>query len=110
MRIFFETSDISYENMDTVILILGAAIVVYTLIALFYTYKYRSGLGAEEKVVQLQTSSKELEKEKRIIACYEIKNIGKKISEVRKLKISKRGNEKIKMMVALQNFIKLNCR
>jgi len=37
--------------------------VVYIVIALLFTYRYRSGLSAEEKVVQVQPSV-ELEKEK----------------------------------------------
>jgi hypothetical protein len=64
VRLLLEISNTSFENMDTIILILGAIIIVYTLIALFYTYKYRSGLAAEKKVVKIQSFSDDVEKEK----------------------------------------------
>lgn len=54
--------------------------------------------------------AKELGKVKMVIACYEIKDLSKKISEARGFKIPNKRNEKIKMMNALQNFIELNCR
>lgn len=64
VRFLVEISDIYFEHIDTVVLIFGSIIIIYTLIALFYTYKYRSGLSTEEKVIQMQFSSKELEQEK----------------------------------------------
>jgi hypothetical protein len=64
IRIFFETSDTYFEHMNIIILLIGAIIVVYTLTALFYTYKYRSGLTLEEKNGQVQAVSDDVEKER----------------------------------------------
>ena len=64
VRIFLETSDIYFEHMDTLILIIGAFIVVYTLTALFFTYKYRSGVSSDEKIILTSTPSNDLEKDK----------------------------------------------
>ena len=64
VRILMEISETNFEHMDTIILIFGVIIITYTLIALFYTYKYRSGLESEEKIIQIKHSSKETEKEK----------------------------------------------
>jgi len=64
VRILMEISETTFEHMDTIILALGIIIIIYTLIALFYTYKYRSGLESEEKIIQIKPSSKEIEKEK----------------------------------------------
>ena len=63
VRLIVEISDIYFEHIDTVVLLFGSIIIIYTLIALYYTYKYRSGLS-EEKVIQMQFTSKELEQEK----------------------------------------------
>jgi hypothetical protein len=54
--------------------------------------------------------AKGLEREKMIIVCYEIENLGEKISEIRKFKIQNRENEKNGMMVTLKNFLESNCR
>jgi len=64
VRILIEISDTYISHLDSIILIFGLIIIIYTLVALFYTYKYRSGLQAEEKVIQIKPSSKEIEKEK----------------------------------------------
>jgi len=64
-RIFIDSSDIAIENIDIIILILGAIIIVYTMTALFLSYKYRSGLTADgEKEIQIISSTEDLEKEK----------------------------------------------
>ena len=42
VRILIEMSDFTYEHTDTIILVCGAVIIVYTVIALFYTYKYHN--------------------------------------------------------------------
>lgn len=49
----------SFEMLTPVIFIL----VIYIVVALLFTYGYRAGLSAEEKVVQVQPSV-EIEKEK----------------------------------------------
>jgi len=49
----------SFEMLTPVIFIL----VIYIVVALLFTYRYRAGLSAEEKVVQVQPSV-EIEKEK----------------------------------------------
>ena len=64
VRILIEMSDFSYEHTDIIILVCGTIIIVYTVVALFFTYKYRSGLSSVEKPVQIQTGSEEVEKEK----------------------------------------------
>jgi hypothetical protein len=63
MRLFLEISDISID--DRIILLIGSIVVVYTLGALFFTYKYRSGLSAEgeEKIVHIRPSPDELKSE-----------------------------------------------
>jgi len=63
IRIFLETTDIDIS--DWIFFTLGFILVVYTLIAVFFTYKYRSGLSAEQKnVVEVQIKSDEIEKER----------------------------------------------
>jgi len=63
IRIFLETTDIII--IDWLFFILGFILVIYTLVAVFFTYKYRSGLSAEQKnVVEVQIKSDKLEKEK----------------------------------------------
>jgi hypothetical protein len=62
-RIFLEISRISIIP-DYIILPVGLVLIIYTLVSLFYAYKYRSGLSSEQKVIQVQSFSKEFEKEK----------------------------------------------
>ena len=61
VRIFFETSGIRIE--DWIILIIGTILVIYTLIAVLLTYKYRSGLNSEQKIIQVQASNNQIKKE-----------------------------------------------
>jgi len=51
---------------DFIILPVGVILVIYILISIFFTYKYRSGLTVtqEQKIIQVKTSSDDLEKEK----------------------------------------------
>jgi hypothetical protein len=46
LRIFLEISDVEVD--DRIFLPIGVGLLVYTLIALFYTYRYREGLEAEQ--------------------------------------------------------------
>jgi len=48
---------------DTIVLPLGTLLVIYVLVALVFTYKYRAGLAAQEEVVHVEPSV-ELEKER----------------------------------------------
>jgi hypothetical protein len=63
IRIFFETSNMGID--DRIILIIGLILVVYTLIAIVLTYRYRAGLSAEQqKIIEVQVSSKDADIEK----------------------------------------------
>jgi len=73
---------------------------IYIIIALIFTYRYRTGLSAEEKVVKvekIESSSDEVERE-RISADVEIERLKlekkKAKSEAKKAKKSKKQNEK----------------
>ena len=55
IRIFFETSNIREYNQ--LILIIGFFIIIYMLIALIFTYKYRSGLSIDERSINVNISS-----------------------------------------------------
>ena len=46
LRIFLEISDVEVD--DRIFLPIGIGLLIYTLVALFYTYRYREGLEAEE--------------------------------------------------------------
>jgi hypothetical protein len=61
IRIFLETTDIIIENW--IILIIGGIVVIYTLSAVILTYRYRSGLTSEQKIIQIHSSSESIEKE-----------------------------------------------
>ncbi len=56
LRIFLEISDIS-NIPDIIILPIGIGFFIYTLISLFYTYKYRSGIGIEQNSIELKVVS-----------------------------------------------------
>ena len=63
IRIFLEISEININ--DWIIVFIGLILVVYTLIAVFFTYKYRSGLSAEQKnIVEVKISSGDVEKKR----------------------------------------------
>jgi len=64
IRIFLETTEIIIN--DWIIIIIGGIIVIYTLSAVILTYKYRSGLTSEQKVIEIHTSSNGIEKEQLI--------------------------------------------
>lgn len=61
VRIFLETAGITID--DRLVIGIGAILVVYTVIAVLLTYKYRSGLSAAEEIVHVHHSD-ESEKEK----------------------------------------------
>lgn len=50
-------------SLSEIILPILVVFIIYVVVALLFTYKYRAGLPAEEKVLQVQSSA-ELEKEK----------------------------------------------
>jgi len=64
LRILVEISEYTIKHFDLIILLLGVIIIIYTLTALFFTYKYRKGILIEEKPLQIITETEELEKEK----------------------------------------------
>jgi hypothetical protein len=61
IRIFLETTDIVIN--DWIIVIIGGIVVIYTLSAVVLTYKYRSGLTSQQKIIEIHTSSESIEKE-----------------------------------------------
>ena len=69
IRIFFETLNNQINN--TIFLIIGSIIVLYILIALFYTYKYRTGLNIAQQIQTIKINNdlnnKELKLEKKKI-------------------------------------------
>ena len=60
IRIFLEISDIPpiSDTINTIIIIIGLILVVYTLSSLFLTYKYRGGisLSQEQKIIHFHSS------------------------------------------------------
>ena len=58
---------ILFEVDDMILMPLAVVLIVYILIALFLTYKYRSGLSTQQKTVQevhIHTDEAEIEREK----------------------------------------------
>jgi len=82
IRIFFETLNNQINN--TIFLIIGAIIVLYILIALFYTYKYRTGLNIAQQIQTIKIDkgldNKKLKLEKKKIKA-DIKKIKKQNNE-----------------------------
>jgi len=64
LRFFLELSE--FEDIpDFIILPIGILLVCYVLISLFFTYRYRSGLYAEQQqVIRIESSSDGVEKER----------------------------------------------
>jgi len=63
VRGFLELSDIIID--DRIIILLGIILIIYILAAVFFTYKYRAGLTAEQQSIQINVSSSDkTEKEK----------------------------------------------
>ena len=62
IRIFLKTSEIDVD--DRMILLAGAILVGYMLVSLIFTYRYRTGLSADEKSVQVYPFTDEVRKEK----------------------------------------------
>ena len=50
-------SDTEYPKHDLYFIIAGIIIIVYILIALFFTYRFRSGLSQNEEIIQRQKTS-----------------------------------------------------
>jgi hypothetical protein len=46
-------SDTEYPQQDLYFIIAGILIIIYILIALFFTYRYRSGLSQNEGIIQI---------------------------------------------------------
>jgi len=90
IRIFFETSNIKEYNQ--IILIIGFLVIIYMIISLIFTYKYRSGLSLDGKSINLSIFSTNGEKSKfnnkitKNYAKIEKKRSKEKIKELKKLK------------------------
>lgn len=90
VRIFFETSNINEYNK--IILIIGLFIIIYMIISLIFTYKYRLGLTIDEKPINLSISSNNIENSKnnekfnKNIAKIEKKKAKEKLKELKKSK------------------------
>ena len=94
LRIFLEISMVS-NIPDPIILSVGVILIVYTLIALFFTYKYRPGLSVEQKVLHVHPSDEvEREKIKAKVEKERLKVEKKKVKAEAKRK-SKKPSEKI---------------
>jgi hypothetical protein len=82
IRGFFEISDIKID--DRIIIIIGMILVFYVLIAVFFTYRYRSGLSAEQKTVQevhIHSDDAEIEKERLKFEKKKVKAEAKKVKK-----------------------------
>jgi len=78
-RVFIESTD--YNIDDRIFLGLGLILIIYILVAVFFTYKYRPGLLANQKnLVELKVESKDpkIEKEKLKIEKKKVKAEAKK--------------------------------
>lgn len=86
VRLFFETSNIGID--DRIIIGIGGILVSYTLIAVVLTYKYSSGLSADDKIVHVhETDDKEKQKLQKKLAKEKAKIEKKKAkAEVKKAK------------------------
>ena len=62
IRIFLEASEIKVD--DRIILFVGAILVGYMLIALIFTYRYRTGLSADIKSERIHLAKVEVEDKK----------------------------------------------
>ena len=78
---------IDYQLDDRIILVLGFILILYILIAVFFTYKYRPGLYADQKkVVEINVENKDanLEKEKLKLEKKKAKTEAKKAKKINK--------------------------
>ena len=82
IRIFLETTEINVN--DWFIVIIGGIVVIYTLSAVILTYKYRSGLTSEQKIIEVHTSSDSIEKERLKIEKKKAKAEAKKAKKSKK--------------------------
>ena len=90
IRIFFETSKNNEYNQ--IILIIGFFIIIYMIISLIFTYKYRSGLSLDDKSINLSISSNNVENSKmkeksdKNISKIEKKKAKERLKELKKTK------------------------
>ena len=61
IRSFLELTDIKLN--DIIVLIVGIILIIYILISVFYTYKYRSGLSDEQQKIEVYIKSKDYKKQ-----------------------------------------------
>jgi len=62
IRGFFEISNIKMN--DRIIIVIGMILVFYILIGILLTYKYRSGLLVEQKIVEVNIKKNDIERQK----------------------------------------------
>ena len=90
IRIFFETSNINEYNQ--IILVIGFFIIVYMLISLILTYRYRSSLYFDDKTINVMLPSKssddikQNEKYDKNLAKIEKKKAKEKLKTIKKSK------------------------
>jgi len=78
---------ILFESYDMIIMPIAVILIVYILIALFLTYKYRSGLSTQQKTVQevhIHTDEAEIEREKLKVEKKKVKAEAKKVKKSNK--------------------------
>ena len=81
IRFFLEISEVK-GIPNEIILIIGGLLLAYLLISLFFTYKYRSGLLVEQQqVLEIKTSSDEVEKQRLKVEKKKAKAEAKKIKK-----------------------------
>ena len=90
VRIFFETSNIRQYNQ--IVLIAGFFIIIYMIISLIFTYRYRSGLSIDDKSINISISpdntnkSETNDKLNKNLAKIEKKKAKEKLKELKKSK------------------------
>ena len=78
---------ILFEIGDRIVMPLAVILIAYILIALFLTYKYRSGLSTQQKTVQevhIHTNEAEIEKERLKVEKKKAKTEAKKVKKANK--------------------------
>lgn len=92
--------DISYPQTDLIFIIAGLLLILYILIALIFTYRFRSGLSTKEVIVTQQSNSNQssTQKETSSLTTKERAKIEKKKAkaEAKKLKKLAKAQEKQK--------------
>ena len=78
---------ILFESDNTIIVPIAIILIVYILISLFLTYKYHSGLSAQQKTVQevhIRLNESEIERERLKVEKKKVKAEAKKVKKSNK--------------------------